>query len=131
VARRRTDHPTELELAILGVIWRDGLSTVRHVRDALAATRDLNYATIATTMNIMVKKRLLSIERRPKSEGGIVFKARVRKTATASKIFEWVARHAFGGSIAQVIQALAQEGKIDLKELEDLRAILPNDKEET
>jgi predicted transcriptional regulator len=129
VARRRSVHPTELELAILGVLWSDGPLTVRSVRDLLAPTRNLDVSSVATMMNIMVRKRLLSVERRPKSQGGIVYSARVRKGATATKILQWVARHTFGGSVAQIVQALAREGKIDRKELRELRQLLDNDEE--
>ena len=36
MARPPSQHPTELELEILKVLWRDGPAPVRHVRDALA-----------------------------------------------------------------------------------------------
>ena len=40
MARPSSRHPTELELEILKVLWRDGPSTVGQVRDALADFRD-------------------------------------------------------------------------------------------
>ena len=54
MARPASQHPTELELEILKVIWRDGACTVRNVREALAPTRKLAHTSVITVMNIMV-----------------------------------------------------------------------------
>ncbi len=77
-------HPTELELAILKVLWRDGPLTVRQVRDALAvlpagARRDLAHTSVLTMMTIMVRKRYL---RRRRDGHSHVYEARVARDQT-------------------------------------------------
>ncbi|MCL4694715.1 MAG: BlaI/MecI/CopY family transcriptional regulator, partial [Candidatus Hydrogenedentes bacterium] len=48
--------PTDLELAILKILWQRGPSTVRQVRDELAKERDLAYTSVMTIMTIMADK---------------------------------------------------------------------------
>ena len=53
MARPASRHPTELELEILKVLWREGPLSGRQVRDALVPFRDLAYTSVMTVMNIM------------------------------------------------------------------------------
>ena len=53
MARSPSQHPTELELEILKVLWRIGPATVRTVREELAAVRELAYTSVMTMMTIM------------------------------------------------------------------------------
>ena len=67
MARPRSDHPTELELEILKVLWRESPQTVAQVREALAAvpaSRELTHSSVITVMNIMVRKRYLKRKKR-------------------------------------------------------------------
>ena len=54
--------PTEAELAILRVIWQDGPSTVRHVRDLLNQSRPMLYTTVLKMLQIMTAKGLVRRE---------------------------------------------------------------------
>src|SRR5688572_12485081 len=70
MARPASHHPTELELEILKVLWRDGPHPVRHVRDALATAsppRELAYTSVMTVLNIMAEKGYV---RRTKDDAG-------------------------------------------------------------
>ncbi len=59
MARRKTPGPTERELAILGVLWGRGPSTVREVHEALHPDARTGYTTTLKLMQIMVEKGLL------------------------------------------------------------------------
>ena len=60
MARPLSEHPTELELAILKILWQKSPQTVETVREALAgAGRDLTYSSVITMLNIMVRKKYL------------------------------------------------------------------------
>ena len=54
-----TPRPTDAELAILGVLWERGPSTVREVHDALSATQDSGYTTVLKLLQIMTEKGLV------------------------------------------------------------------------
>ena len=85
--------PTELELDILKIVWRDGAMTVRTVRDALAPTRDLAYTSVMTMMTIMVKKGYL---RRRKQGSGYLYHATVSQAETTGKMLGDMVDRVFG-----------------------------------
>ncbi len=59
MARKKTNGPTDRELAILGVLWERGPSTVREVHEALDQDVQTGYTTTLKLMQIMVEKGLL------------------------------------------------------------------------
>ena len=74
MARQVSKHPTELELEILKVLWRNGPLTGRDVRDCLAIeTRDLAYTSVMTVMGIMEDKGYLK-----RKKSGKTFMRRLR-----------------------------------------------------
>lgn len=59
MARKKSPGPTDRELAILGVLWAKGPSTVREVHEALDQDAQTGYTTTLKLMQIMVEKGLL------------------------------------------------------------------------
>ena len=59
MARKKSPGPTDRELAILGVLWARGPSTVREVHEALDQDAQTGYTTTLKLMQIMVEKGLL------------------------------------------------------------------------
>lgn len=51
--------PTPAELDVLAVLWPQGPSTVREVRDRLSAEKTPGYTTVLKTMQIMAEKGLV------------------------------------------------------------------------
>ena len=121
MARPTSKHPTELELEILKILWRDGPVTVRQTRDALVAVRDLAYTSVMTVMTIMVKKGYLS---RHKSGPGYVYQAKVSEAATTRKMLGDLIDRAFDGSAASLLVSLLETKDIDAEELKRLRALI-------
>jgi len=124
MARPASTHPTELELAMLKIIWRDGPSTVRDICDALKDTRPPAFTSAITTMNIMVKKGYLSAQRRSRAQGGTIYRAMVAEAATAFKMMNSLARRLFGGSLTTAVNSLLVAGEITPQELQELRQIV-------
>ena len=60
--RHESEHPTELELDILKILWRDAPLPVREVRQRLARNggRTLAHSSVITMLNIMHRKGLVS-----------------------------------------------------------------------
>lgn len=69
MARRKSPGPTDRELAILGVLWAKGPSTVREVHEALDQDAQTGYTTTLKLMQIMVEKGLLVREDNGRSSG--------------------------------------------------------------
>jgi BlaI family transcriptional regulator, penicillinase repressor len=101
----RLPRPTESELAILGVLWTKGPSTVRQVNDVLSASRDTGYTTTLKLMQIMAEKGLVTRDERDRSH---VYAAKLPQDQTQRQLVTDLVDRAFGGSAAAlVLQALS------------------------
>lgn len=121
MARPSSPHPTDLELEILKILWRDGPSVVQHVRDALAPERKLAYSSVITIMNIMTDKGYLG---RVKDGKGYRYKARIRAESTKRQMLTDLVDRAFDGSAAALMLNLIETRGLDADELAKLREIL-------
>lgn len=128
MARQSSRHPTELEHAILHVLWDRGPSTVREVRNALEPERDLAYTTVMTTLTTMHRKKYVN---RSKDGLGYVYRARIKQTATAGRMLQDVIHRAFSGSTSAVVQHLIETSNLEDDELESLRALIDRRVEES
>ena len=121
MARPSSAYPTELELHILKIIWRDGPATVRQVREALAESRSLAHTSVLTIMNIMVDKSYL---RRTMKDGRYVYRARISERATMRKMVRDLVDRVFDGSAVAVVLQLLETSDIDPEELKKLHSLI-------
>ena len=121
MARPSSRHPTELELAILKILWRQWPATVRQVRDALAEGRPLAYTSVMTTMNIMVRKGYL--ERR-KDGNTYHYSPRVSRQVTSRRMLRDLVSRVFDGSAASLMLNLLETGDVDEAELRKMRELI-------
>jgi BlaI family transcriptional regulator, penicillinase repressor len=116
-------RPTNAELAILGVLWQRGPSTVREVHDALRATRSdaVGYTTVLKLLQIMAEKNLVQRDTRARTH---VYAAAVSEATTRNQLLSDLVDRAFGGSsLALVLQALSTT-RATPAELEQIRRLL-------
>lgn len=121
MARPASRHPTELELLILKVIWQQGPSSVRVVRDALAPNRKLAYTSVMTIMNIMVDKGYLS---RQKEGPSFVYHPRVTEQTTSRRMLKDLVNRVFDGSASAVVVNLLETADVNEAELLSIRRII-------
>lgn len=121
MAQQTTPRPTDAELAILRVLWEQGASTVREVREQLNRTRPTGYTTVLKLLQIMREKGLVT---RDVSRRTHVFKPRLGEEQTQRQLISDLLERAFGGSARKlVMQALASR-KASESELEEVRRLL-------
>ncbi|HEY6090723.1 MAG TPA: BlaI/MecI/CopY family transcriptional regulator [Gemmatimonadales bacterium] len=116
-------RPTNGELAILGVLWKRGPSTVREVHAALGDQRDaaVGYTTILKLLQIMTDKKLVKRDTRARTH---VYAAAVSEATTRGHLLSDLVDRAFGGSsLALVLQALSTT-RATPAELEQIRRLL-------
>jgi len=116
-------RPTNAELAILGVLWQRGPSTVREVHDALRAARSdaVGYTTVLKLLQIMAEKKLVQRDTRARTH---VYAAAVSEATTRNQLLSDLVDRAFGGSsLALVLQALSTT-RATPAELEQIRRLL-------
>ncbi len=123
---RTRPQPTGAELAILGVLWANGPSTVRHVHEALADARETGYTTTLKLMQIMAEKGLVT---RDESARTHVYAARVSQDVTQRQLVSDLVDRAFGGSAtALVLQALSAH-PASADELAEIQQLIKDYKE--
>jgi predicted transcriptional regulator len=112
-------RPTDAELSILRVLWKQGPGTVRQVQEQLGA--DTGYTTVLKFLQIMTVKGLVT---RDESERTHVYAAALPEAATQRQLISHLLERAFGGSSSQlVMQALATK-KASARELKEIRNLL-------
>ena len=123
---RTRPRPTDAELAILGVLWANGPSTVRHVHEALADARETGYTTTLKLMQIMAEKGLVT---RDESARTHVYAARISQDVTQRQLVSDLVDRAFGGSAtALVLQALSAH-PASADELAEIQQLIKDYKE--
>ncbi len=121
MARPTSKYPTELELAILKILWENGQATVRQVRDALSPERDLAYTSVMTIMNIMVEK---GYSERNKTGASFVYKAKVSQKDTTRGMLNDLVERVFDGSAAAVMVNLIESEEFNQDEIKKLREMI-------
>jgi len=119
--RRPSRYPTELELEILKVLWRDGPSSVRHVRKALVNFRKLAHNSVMTIMSIMTQKGYL---KRAKKGNYYIYRPRVSQEQISSGIINDIVQRVFEGSAVTAVVNLLETGDINKNELAELRKLI-------
>jgi predicted transcriptional regulator len=111
--------PTDAELGILQVLWREGAATVKEVQDKLA--RGTGYTTVLKFLQIMTEKGLV---RRNESQRAHVYQATLSEDETQRQLVSGLLKRAFGGSTSKlVLQALASQ-KASVGELAEIRRLI-------
>ena len=121
MARPAPKYPTELELEILKVLWRDGPLIGREVRDRLAGFRDLAYTSVMTIMSIMEEKGYL---RRKKEGKAYIYSPRVSEDATKKRMLGDIVKRVYEGSTLAAMVNLLETSDIDAEELQQLRELI-------
>ena len=121
----RLPRPTDSELAILRVLWERGPSTVRHVHEALAGTRETGYTTTLKLMQIMAEKGLVERNEDARTH---VYAAAADEAQTQHQLVKDLVDRAFGGSAATLVMRALSENTSD-EELSEIRKLIDDYRE--
>src|SRR5690348_3058487 len=119
--RKVSSQPTEVELAILRVLWERGPSSVREVHHALSPTRDTGYSTTLKMMQVMFEKGLL---KRDESRRPQVYQPAVPQEQTQASMVDDLIQKVFGGSARKLVMRAVQSEKVTAEELAEIRKLL-------
>jgi len=119
-----SEHPTQLELKILKVLWERSPMTVREVRDALdTGGRDLAHTTVITMLSTMVDKGQL--ERLEPAQGKVFrFAPLIERDDVSKGMLGDFVNRVFDGSAEAVMLSLFDVAELDADELVSLRKLL-------
>jgi predicted transcriptional regulator len=113
--------PTDAELAILGVLWKRGPSTVRDVHEALRSSQDTGYTTVLKLLQIMTQKGLV---KRDESARSHVYRAAVTADRTQKRLVGELLDKAFDGSASELVMRALSIKPASREELAKIRALL-------
>jgi BlaI family penicillinase repressor len=109
---------TEAEWAIMKAVWEHQPCAAGTVQEALAHELGWAYSTVKTTMDRMVGKGLLEIERVRNLQ---LFSAKVDRRQAAGWEFRRMLTRAFDGALGPMMQYLVEHEKLTREDLDQLR----------
>jgi predicted transcriptional regulator len=121
MSRHRTSRLTDKELVILGILWKQGPSTVRQVNEAMNKNGETGYTTTLKLMQIMTEKGILL---RDDSQFKHVYKPALSEERTQRQLLGDLIEKAFSGSAEKLVMRALSAKKISAGELASIRKML-------
>jgi predicted transcriptional regulator len=112
---------TELQLAILHVLWERGEATSREVREALLPSRSLALTTVATLLSRLERKGVLDHRRQGRAH---VFRPTVTQSDVRRNMVRELAQNLFEGKPSQLVSHLLLSTQVDPEEIRRMRHAL-------
>ena len=122
-ASMRTPHPTltPQELAIMKVVWRKNVATVRDVYEALRESRPVAYTTVMTMMRILQEKGYLTKAMQDRAH--VYRPAKPRQQVIGGMVRDFLDR-VFDGASDPLLVHLARDNKLTPKQRRLVRQLL-------
>ena len=117
---KKSNKPTEAELEILQVLWKNEPSTVRFVNEELNKKRRIGYTTTLKIMQLMFSKDMLE---RVEAGRKHLYTSIIKEKETQNVLLDKFLNTTFGGSAMKlVMQALGNHStsKDELDQIKDL-----------
>ncbi|MCW3058870.1 MAG: BlaI/MecI/CopY family transcriptional regulator [Capsulimonas sp.] len=118
---RKQYKPSELEYAILQVLWHLGSGTVRDVHNRLSENREIGYTSVLKTLQIMTEKELVLRDERERAH--IYTPAFSEESAQGTIVTDLLAR-VFGGSAQHLVLRALQVKPATPEERAEIRRLL-------
>lgn len=121
------NKPTESELEILQVLWKEKEATVRTVHEVLLKNKEAGYTTTLKLMQIMFEKGLVTRDASSKTH---IYKPAVSKEDTQQLLLNKMINSLFSGSSSElVLQALGGH-EASVEELDKIQQLINQLKKE-
>ncbi len=121
MARPPSTQPTDAELEVLRVLWDLGPTGLGPIHSAIQENRQVALTTIATTLKTMLAKGLVARADGPR---GYLWSAATSRGSAASGMLSKLVQHVFDGSARRLVAHLIEEGVLDDRDREEIRAML-------
>ncbi len=115
--------PTEKELEILQILWKDGQATVRAINEQIASKKEVGYTTTLKLMQIMHEKGIVGREKKGKTH---IYKAIISESNTQKQLLDKLMDVAFQGSAMKLVMQALGNKKSSQKELDEIKAYITN-----
>ena len=115
------NKPTESELEVLSLLWKNGPMTVREVHDNIRQEREIGYTTTLKIMQIMFDKGLLDRKKMGKTH---IYSERVDQVKTQKGLVSRMIKNVFQGSSKDLVMQALGNAKPSKEELDEIRKFL-------
>lgn len=112
---------SELQLALMQVLWQRGEASTAEVAEALRPQRELAHTTVATLLTRLEKRGLLASRREARA---LVYRPLVAPEAVQRRMLGGLLGSLFGGKPSQLLAHLIGEGEVSADELRAMRELL-------
>jgi BlaI family penicillinase repressor len=116
--KKTTVELTEAEWDIICVVWEQEPCAAGAVQEALAETRAWSYATVKLTMDRMVDKGFLTVE---KIRNLNLFSASLSQVEARRLELKKMLKRAFSGTLSPMLKFLIEHEGLSAKEANELR----------
>jgi BlaI family transcriptional regulator, penicillinase repressor len=112
---------TDLQIALLRVLWERGEATVSEIAEALRPARELAPTTIATLLSRLEKR---GVVRHTAQGRQYVYRARVSEGEVRRSMVSGLTDLMFGGDVAALMSHLLDAGSVRPGDLEKVRSLV-------
>lgn len=117
-----TIKPTEGEMEILQVLWKNGNCTVREVHEELNK-KDSGYTTTLKLMQIMLEKGLVDRDASAKTH---IYRSLISQEQTQQQLVDKMIDNVFNGSAARLVMQALGNKTASQEEIDLIKAYLDN-----
>ena len=123
MVNKQIPKPTESELEILQVLWRNGPSTVKIVNEKLNEKKEVGYTTTLKLLQIMNEKGLVE---RNENERSHIYSPLLKEADIQNLLLDRLLETAFSGSAAKLVMQALGRSNTSKDELKKIREYLNN-----
>lgn len=116
-----THQLTDLQIAIMRVLWEKGQATVAEICDALRPERALALTTVATLMSRLEKRGVVDHETRARQ---FVYRSLVSESEVRRSMVSELTERLFDGDVAEMMSHLLTGREISPGDLDRIKAML-------
>ncbi len=116
-----THQLTELQVAIMRLLWERGQATVAEICEGLKSERGLALTTVATLLSRLEKRGIVSHETRARQ---FVYRAEISEEEVRTSMIGDLTERLFDGDVAEVMSHLLTGREISPGDLDRMKALL-------
>jgi len=127
MARTKTTGPTEKELQILSILWKNGACTVREVNKIMNRNENTGYTTTLKQMQMMFEKGLLKRDENSKSH---IYSPVQSESFIQEEVLGNILDKIFSGSVGKLVLHALSTKKISQQELASIKKVISQKEKE-
>ena len=121
MARKKNIGPTDKELQILSILWKNGPSTVRQINSKINQSENAGYTTTLKLMQIMFDKGLLKRDDSSKTHTYIPANT---ENLVQKEIIGSLLNRVFAGSTEKLVMSALSAKKVGKDELNRIKLLI-------